>query len=503
MRHGLLYSNGMPKLDVRDALDVLEVLIVGAGPVGLFLANECARRGLKYQLIEARPAQSEHSKALAVMPRTLEILDMAGVAAGFLQAANRVTWAAIHSHQHSLAKVRFEPEDSPYPFVAMVPQNVTEAILLKTLRGRGGDVTYNTELKAASENGGVVTATVQRAGASGDIQARYLIGCDGAHSAVRHLTGIGFDGAEYPGRYLLADIETNPLDAAAMQLCPSDQGPLALFPMHATRSRVVASILEPQGDAPTLELVQQELDRRGPGGVTAKALHWSAYFAIHHRCAAALRQGPMFLAGDAAHIHSPMGGQGMNTGLQDTWNLAWKLEWVIAGRAGDQLLDTYAAERLPVIRHVIETTDRITRIMGTPHRAAQALRDLAFPVIARLPAFKRAFVQNLSELGVAYTGSPLVEGAGERFWDESLRGGTGLARRFVLFADSGNAGARQLCLESPELVEFRASKDGGLRLLRPDGYLAYAAPDVLYVPASLRDISALLRRATAGALGAH
>ncbi|MGH9518903.1 MAG: FAD-dependent oxidoreductase, partial [Terriglobales bacterium] len=149
----------------------LDVLIVGAGPVGLFLANECARRGLNYRLIEAKLAQSEHSKALAVMPRTLEILDMAGVAAGFLAAANRVTWAAIHSRQHPLARVRFEPEDSPYPFVAMVPQNVTEAILREALRGRGGDVVYNTELKTATATGDGVCATLQRAGVSESVQA--------------------------------------------------------------------------------------------------------------------------------------------------------------------------------------------------------------------------------------------------------------------------------------------------------------------------------------------
>lgn len=474
---------------------MLDVLIVGAGPVGLFLANECARRGLKWRLVESNPAQSEHSKALAIMPRTLEILDMAGLAPGFLAAANRVTWAAIIAHRRHLARLRFLPEESPYPFVAMVPQNESEAILLAVLRKRGGDVEYNTTFTGAVEQGEGVEATLQRGGKTETMRAAFVVGCDGAHSTVRHLAGIDFAGGQYPGRYLLADLETNPLPEDAMQLCPSEYGPLALFPMHATRSRVVATIENAEGDAPGLELVQRILDERGPGGVEAKGLHWSSYFTIHHRCAAALRHGRLFLAGDAAHIHSPFGGQGMNTGIQDAWNLAWKLDLVAHGRAGDALLDSYGAERLPVIRHVIETTDRLTRVMGTPHKVAQALRNVALPVISRLPAFQRAFVQNLSELGVAYTGSPLVEGAGERYWDDSLRGGTGLGSRFVLLADSGNAAARQLCLEHPELVEFRASRDAGLKLLRPDGYLAYTAFDAA---ASLSDVAALLRRSGLG-----
>lgn len=475
---------------------MLDVLIVGAGPVGLFLANECARRGLTFRLVETKPTQSEHSKALAVMPRTMEILDMAGLAPAFVAAANRVGWAAIIAHRRHLARLRFLPEDSPYPFVAMVPQNQTEALLVAALRTRGGAVEYNTTFKGATQNRDRVEITLEGNGKTETVAAAWVVGCDGAHSAVRHVASIDFAGAQYPGRYLLADVETNPLPADAMQLCPSEQGPLALFPMHASRSRVVATIENPEGDAPALDLVQRILDERGPGGVEAKALHWSSYFSIHHRCAAALRQGRLFLAGDSAHIHSPYGGQGMNTGLQDAWNLAWKLDLVARGRAGDALLDSYGAERLPVIRHVIETTDRLTRAMGTPSKVAQALRNLALPVISRLPAFQRAFVQNLSELGVAYTGSPLVEGAGERYWDDSLRGGTGLGSRFVLLADSGNAAARQLCVETPDLVEFRASREGGLKLLRPDGYLAYTAFDAA---ASLGDVAALLRRCAAGA----
>jgi len=143
-------------------------------------------------------------------------------------------------------------------------------------------------------------------------------------------------------------------------------------------------------------------------------LHWSSYFRIHHRQVARLREGRMFIAGDAAHIHSPFGGQGMNTGLHDIWNLVWKLDLFLKGRGSQELLDSYSSERLPVIKNVIETTDLLTKIMGTPHRFAQALRDTVIPIVSRLAPFQHAFVQRLSELGIAYQGSPIVEGPGKR-----------------------------------------------------------------------------------------
>src|SRR5262249_31838605 len=165
----------------------------------------------------------------------------------------------------------------------------------------------------------------------------------------------------------------------------------------------------PEGDAPSLDLVQQILRQRAPSGIEAHALHWSSYFRIHHRLATQLRLARIFIAGDAAHVHSPFGGQGMNTGLHDVWNLVWTLDLFLRGHGNEQLLDSYGAERLPVIRQVIETTDVLTKVMGTPNRLAQALRDAAIPMVSRLAPFQHAFVQRLSELGIAYPGSPIVE----------------------------------------------------------------------------------------------
>jgi 2-polyprenyl-6-methoxyphenol hydroxylase-like FAD-dependent oxidoreductase len=458
-----------------------DVLIVGAGPVGLFLANECARRGLRYRIIEARAAQSEHSKALAIFPRTLEIFDMAGLVGPFLEAANRVTSVAVITHGRTLAHIPFTPEQSPYPFVAMVPQDVTERLLVEHLRHAGGAVEYETKFVAAAEQDDYVNVTMDRKGEPIKLKTSFVVGCDGAHSAVRHLLNLPFEGAEYDDTFILADLETNEtLPADQLQLCPSELGPVAIFPMSATRRRIVASIKTTEGDAPSLDLVRRILAERAPSGLEARALLWSAYFRIHHRQVAHLRVGRFFIGGDAAHIHSPFGGQGMNTGLHDVWNLVWKLALVLHGHGNEELLESYSAERRPVIKNVIETTHFLTRALGTPSKLAQLLRDTVIPMVSRLAPFQHAFVQRLSELGVHYHGSPIVEGAGERYLDDSMRGGNGIRSRFLLVIDSNadssaKEAARKFCASLSDVVELRLARHHGISLVRPDGYIACAS----------------------------
>ena len=455
-----------------------DVLIVGAGPVGLFLANECTRRGLRHRTIEARAAQSKHSKALAIFPRTLEIFDMAGVVAPFLDVANRATSVAVMAQGRTLAHMPFAPDDSPYPFIAMVPQNVTEQLLVEHLRRNGSDVEYETAFVTAIQHDDYVSVMLNRKGQHTELNAAFVVGCDGAHSPVRHLLNLSFEGAEYHDLFLLADIETNDtLPADQLQLCPHELGPVAIFPMSATRRRIVAMIQNPEGDAPSLDLVREILKQRAPADIEARALHWSSYFHIHHRHVAQLRAGRMFVAGDAAHIHSPFGGQGMNTGLQDVWNLAWKLDLVLHGHGNERLLDSYGAERLPVIKDVVGITDLMTKAMGTPSKFAQALRDAVIPMVSRLAPFQHAFVQRLSELGIAYRGSPIVDGSGARYFDDSIRGGEGILSRFLLIVDSEAEpatieAARQLAASFAELIELRLLRQPGVSLIRPDGYIA-------------------------------
>jgi 2-polyprenyl-6-methoxyphenol hydroxylase-like FAD-dependent oxidoreductase len=483
-----------------------DVLIVGAGPVGLFLATECARRGLRWCLVEAHAAQSVHSKALAIFPRTLEILDMAGLVDPFMAVANRVTSVAVVTHGRTLARMRFAPEESPYPLIAMVPQNITERLLVEQLQRRGGGVEYNTAFVSANQHDDHVDVTLDQDGEDRELTARFVVGCDGAHSAVRHLLNLPFDGAQYDSLFLLADVETNEaLPADQLQLCPSEFGPAAIFPMSATRRRIVATIEKGEGDAPSLDLVRQILRQRAPAGIEVTALHWSSYFRIHHRHVGQLRVGRLFIAGDAAHIHSPFGGQGMNTGLQDVWNLAWKLDLALHGHGNEQLLESYAAERLPVIKQVIETTHFLTRAMGTPNRWAQMLRDAVIPMVSRLAPFQHAFVQRMSELGIAYRGSPIVEGAGKRYFDESLRGGDGIRSRFLLMLgdaveSSIKRDAEELAGSYSDVIELRMRPGHGLTLVRPDGYIAYSAHHADGT-AALRSVRVLLERQTTPGVG--
>jgi 2-polyprenyl-6-methoxyphenol hydroxylase-like FAD-dependent oxidoreductase len=407
---------------------------------------------------------------------------MAGVVNPFLERANRVTSVAVVSHGRTLANMHFTPAETPYPFVAMVPQDVTEQLLLERLRRRGGEVEYETTFLSATEQGDALNVTLERKGKPITLRASFVVGCDGAHSAVRHLLNLPFEGAEYKDSFILADIETNStLPADQLQLCPSDLGPVAIFPMSATRRRIVAIVEKIEGDAPSLDMVRNILARRAPSGIEARALHWSSYFRIHHRQAGEMRVGRIFIAGDAAHIHSPFGGQGMNTGLHDVWNLVWKLDLVLHGNGSEELLQSYNAERRPVIKQVIETTDFLTKAMGTPSKLAQTLRDAVIPMVSRLAPFQHAFVRRLSELGVAYHGSPIVEGAGERYFDDSLRGGNGIRSRFLLALDkdadsSTKRDAEQLAASFSDVVELREQRHRHITLVRPDGYIAYSAP---------------------------
>ena len=428
---------------------------------------------------------------------------MAGVVAPFLEKANRVTSVAVIAHGRNLAHMRFAPEESPYPFIAMVPQDVTERLLVEQLRLKGGAVEYETTFVSAAEQGDRVSVTLDRKGETIHLTATFVVGCDGAHSAVRHVLNLPFEGAEYEDSFMLADVETNhSLPADQLQLCPSELGPVAIFPMSATRRRIVATVEKTEEDAPSLELVRRILEERAPKELEALALHWSSYFRIHHRQAAQLRVGRMFIAGDAAHIHSPFGGQGMNTGLHDVWNLAWKLDLVLHGHGNEELLSSYSAERRPVIRNVIETTDFLTRAMGTPSRLAQALRDAVIPMVSRLAPFQHAFVKRLSELGIAYRGSPIVEGAGERYFDDSLRGGNGIRNRFLLLLDdeaeaSTKQAAEELAKSFTDIVELRFRPGHDITLVRPDGYIAYSAHKRDGTSA-LASVRSLLERQTGG-----
>ncbi len=390
----------------------------------------------------------------------------------------------------------FVPEETPYPFVAMVPQNITEQLLLNELRRRRGDVEYDTRFESAEQDSDCVIAKVNRQGSSANIRAAFVVGCDGPRSQVRESLGISLEGGEYPETFMLADIETNDgFPANQMQLCPNESRQAAIFPMNPTRRRLVATIEKQEGDAPSLNLVRSILQQRVPPGLEAKSLHWSSYF---HRPSPACdnTSGRPRITSPAmrAHLHSPFGGQGMNTGLQDVWNLVWKLDLFLKGHGTEQLLDSYTAERIPVIRSVIEITDLLTKAMSTPNRIAQTLRDTVIPMVSRLVPFQHAFVKRLSELGISYNRSPIVEGPGKRYFDDSVRrGGSGIRSRFLMLMGNGTSDTSELSRAFGDVVDIRPTHMPGLTLVRPDGYVAYASTDTAGHLA-LEAVESLLRK---------
>jgi len=396
-----------------------DVLIVGAGPTGLMLANQLGRRGVRAVIIDRHQGPAEQTRAMAVHARTLEIFAHLGIADRALALGRRGNGANLWIGGRRAARVPFEEMGrglSPYPFVLMLGQDDTERILGARLRDWGLEVRWHTELVALEQHRDHVTATIRRAdGAAEMVTASYLAGCDGSRSTVRDLLGIGFPGAPYEHVFFVADtVATGPMVDDELNVYLWRDGFTLLFPIAGThRWRVIGILPEAlRGRADvTFADVVPALRREGGEALTFLGHDWFSTYRIHHRCTERFRDRRCFLLGDAAHVHSPMGGQGMNTGLQDAYNLAWKLALVVGGRADDALLDTYEAERQPVAHRLLETTDRAFRFVVSTSwlagvvRTKVAARAAAFAM--RRAAVRRLAFHTLSQIGISYPKSRL------------------------------------------------------------------------------------------------
>lgn len=458
-----------------------EVLIAGAGPVGLFLACELRRRGRSCIIVESRAAPSQHSKALALMPRTFEIFEMAGLRDAFAAAVNPVRRIRF-STARSSAVVGFEQLPTRYPFVGIVPQWQTEAILAARLRELGTPVRYAERLESFVQQPEGIAAQVVTENGRYEIAARYLVGCDGVRSAVRERAGIDFEGNSYPDVAYLADLPMRtevPPDEARVHVGRREI--VTLFPMRESIRRMV--VITTQGTAP--ESIERDgFERRlADAGIDAALTgdpSWSNAFRVHRRIARSMRAGNVFIAGDAAHAQSPVGGQGMNVGLHDAWNLGWKLAQVLAGEASEDLLKTYEIERLPVARDVVARTDALSKLLAHPHPLMRVARELLAPLVA-FPAIRDPLVRRLSQLEVPYAKSmPDVE----------LHEGGNLYAAFpTSYAIVTQSAAPLRPLRVPGCTEYAARGEDGrecVLLVRPDGYIAFEAP--------LRERNALAER---------
>lgn len=507
----------------RDPMHT-DILIVGAGPTGLMLANQLGRRGIRALIIDRHSGPAQQTRAMAVQARTLEIYAELGIIDQALALGFQAGGANMWANGRWTARIPLGDmgkDLSPYPFVLMLGQDDNERIMGARLRDWDVAVQWNTELIALRQHPDRVEVTLRQPdGRTTEIEAAWVAGCDGARSAVRELNGIGFPGAPYEQVFFVADTAAiGPMKPGELNVYLWRDGFHLFFPMRGeNRWRVIGILprhLRARDDL-VFEDVIPAIRQEAGTALEFPQCSWFSTYRIHHRAAERFRERRCFLLGDAAHIHSPVGAQGMNTGLQDAYNFAWKLALVLGGRAETGLLDSYEQERLPVARRLLRTTDHAFTLVVSRSRVAGLLRTR---VIARLAAVAMTFervrrlaFRTISQIGVRYPRSPLSQTlavpkggapvAGDRFPWLKLRLRTGGAAedlyqqlddmRFhlLVFGQPVPAGTAagygdlvQVHAVPADPDNTRALARAGIAapacyLLRPDGYIGLAGTEL-------------------------
>jgi 2-polyprenyl-6-methoxyphenol hydroxylase-like FAD-dependent oxidoreductase len=360
-----------------------DVLVAGAGPTGLMLANWLVKLGVDVIVVDGKDGPTRESRALVLQARSIEIYEQLGLGDQVLEAAHRADALAPGALNRVFGRIPLGPlggRVTPYPYLEILEQSRNEEILYDNLQKLGADVRWGTPVTAVAQT----DSGVEVKAGNDTIRARFCVGCDGANSAVRKARRIAFDGITNPHRFFVLDaLGTGGMVGDAVNVRPGGDDFLLAFPMTGVGTwRVIGLVRDDDKDG---ELTEEDVrPRLRKFAVTYDRARWFATYRVHHRVAAAFRDGPFFLAGDAAHVHSPVGGQGMNTGLQDAHNLAFKLADVLHGRRKDKWLDRYEAERRPVARTLVSTTDRIFNFVTSQQFALRTLRRLAVPLFAPL-----------------------------------------------------------------------------------------------------------------------
>jgi len=359
-----------------------DVLVVGAGPTGLMLANWLVRLGVRVIVVDGKSGPTRESRALVLQARSIEIYDQLGIADTVLKAARRAESLAPGFGSRVFGRIPLGPLGegvTPYPWLQVLEQSRNEEILYANLRALGGSVRWGQAVSSLTATDGTVEAVIGEA----TITARYCVGADGSNSAVRRSRGIAFEGVTNPHTFYVIDATAVAgLVDGAVNARPGKDDFLLCFPMNGRGNwRLIGLVRDDDGDGELAEEDARARMRRD-FAVTYPESRWFATYKVHHRVAAAFRDGPFFLTGDAAHVHSPVGAQGMNTGLQDAHNLAFKLADAVHGRAGDAWLDRYEAERRPVAKTLVATTDRLFGFITSQKTSRRVLRRAIVPLLA-------------------------------------------------------------------------------------------------------------------------
>jgi 2-polyprenyl-6-methoxyphenol hydroxylase-like FAD-dependent oxidoreductase len=483
-----------------------QVLVVGAGPTGLTAASELTRHGVRVRIVERNSAPSIHSKALIVQPRTLEVFYAMGISDRVAAAAQPVFGMQAHLHGKHVPMIQFVDVDGPYSRPMMLRQSQTEHLLGARLAEQGVTIEWGvglTEFTLGDDSVEVTLSTGER------LRVAYLLGCDGAHSLVRKQLEIPFEGSTYENDFLQVDCKVRwdyPNDVG--QGFFTDNGAIVCLPLGGGVFRFIMIRRERPVDAPDepkLEEFQTAMSAEVPGSVELYDPEWLIRFRLHERLAAQYRVGRAFLAGDAAHIHTPAGGQGMNTGIQDAYNLAWKLSLVLAGHAGDRLLDSYHAERHPIAADILRFTDFTFRTGLGTNVLVRKLRPMLLPLVFGSSWVSSKMTRTVAQLEINVRRSPIVEDhrifptgphAGDRAPDAIFMQGGVETRVFeqllgtthVVFAHCVDvetletlrrglpaAIARVVVADEGDELEERYHLGAGpaLWVVRPDGHIAY------------------------------
>jgi 3-(3-hydroxy-phenyl)propionate hydroxylase len=410
-----------PQPNRHKPLDVSPVLIVGAGPTGLAAAMSLARAGIPVRLIDKATEPSPWSRAIGIQARTLELFEQHRLVEPFLELGHRARIGNLYSNGQRLMQLDFDPLQTRYPYLLFLDQSVTERLMTEHIETFGVRVERGVELTHFNLGSAGLETTLRHANAAEEhLRPSYLIGADGAHSTVRHGLNIEFAGKTFEQTFLLADLHADtewPDDE--FHIFASGEGIATLFPMGGGRTRLIAdqrvAAQSPEAPeslqksaAPTLDECRELVARRIHHRVSVSSLGWSSYFRLNNRMADQMRSGRVFLAGDAAHVHSPAGAQGMNTGIQEAFNLGWKIARIVAGVAPDRLLDTYHTERHPIEREVLRTSSFMTQMAAAEHGPMKLLRDHVMPALSAIGPLRDAARRTVSELSVQYRKSPLT-----------------------------------------------------------------------------------------------
>ena len=376
-----------------------DVVIVGAGPTGLALGAELKRLEISSLILDRLEAGANTSRAAVVHARTLEVLEPLGATQELLQEGIVVPIFRVRDRNRILVSISFKDLDTKYPFALMCPQNRTEAILLRRLQSLGGAVHRPCEVVAIRSGQSNVQVQYKSGEELNTIDAKWVVGCDGMHSVVREQASIPFIGGDYEESFVLADVEMDwTLGREEVSLFFSDQGLVVVAPLPGGLFRVVATMQQAQS-APSIKVLQQILEERGPErtSITIRRIVWTSRFHLEHRVAKVLRQGRVLLAGDAAHVHSPAGGQGMNTGIQDAIALAAALKETLL-KGNDAALKLWQEQRLEIAHSVVKMTDRMTKMATASSPGVKLLRNAVLSIVGQIPFAQHALAEKLSEL---------------------------------------------------------------------------------------------------------